>query len=168
MDSYWIFPLWFSCSNLHAFHFPNSSLCWYNWQLLIVHRLLTGCIWADSIHPSLLDKTSNSLLCNNLNYRNRMAQYAGKASVALNTHLFFRSRNKTEEVEGYVLFVRKNALQILIPKYGLEVHFTYKTKALRQNSHMTKTTKLKLVLTLRLFDCTSIPPTFNTKNSCSN
>jgi len=47
-----------------------------------------------------------------------MAQYAGRASVALNTHLFFR--NRTEEVEGYVLFVRKNALQILIPKYGLE------------------------------------------------
>lgn len=85
---------------------------------IIVHRLLAGCIGADSIHPSLLDKTSNTLLCNNLNYRNRMAQYAGRASVALNTHLFFR--NKTEEVEGYVLFVRKNALQVLVPKYGLE------------------------------------------------
>lgn len=85
---------------------------------IIVHRLLAGCIGADSIHPSLLDKNSNSLLCNNLNFRNRMAQYAGRASVALNTHLFFR--NKTEEVEGYVLFVRKNALQILVPKYGLE------------------------------------------------
>lgn len=47
-----------------------------------------------------------------------MAQYAGRASVALNTHLFFR--DKTEEVEAYVLFVRKNALQVLVPKYGLE------------------------------------------------
>jgi exosome complex exonuclease DIS3/RRP44 len=25
-----------------------------------------------------------------------------------------------QDEEGYVLFVRKNALQILIPKYGLE------------------------------------------------
>lgn len=32
--------------------------------------------------------------------------------------LFFR--NKIQDEEGYVLFVRKNALQILIPKYGLE------------------------------------------------
>lgn len=32
--------------------------------------------------------------------------------------LFFR--NKVEEEEGYILFVRKNALQILIPKFGLE------------------------------------------------
>ena len=85
---------------------------------IIVHRLLASCIGADSTYQDLLDKTKNSLLCNNLNYRNRMAQYAGRASVALNTHLFFR--NRTEEVEGYVLFVRKNALQILIPKYGLE------------------------------------------------
>ncbi|KAL7049701.1 hypothetical protein ACKWTF_003825 [Chironomus riparius] len=85
---------------------------------IIVHRLLASCIGADSNYQDLLDKTKNSLLCNNLNYRNRMAQYAGRASVALNTHLFFR--NRTEEVEGYVLFVRKNALQILIPKYGLE------------------------------------------------
>lgn len=85
---------------------------------IIVHRLLAACIGADSPYAELLDKTKNSLLCNNLNYRNRMAQYAGRASVALNTHLFFR--NRSEEVEGYVLFVRKNALQILVLKYGLE------------------------------------------------
>lgn len=85
---------------------------------IIVHRLLAACIGADSPYNELLDKTKNSLLCNNLNYRNRMAQYAGRASVALNTHLFFK--NRTEEVEGYVLFVRKNALLILVPKYGLE------------------------------------------------
>lgn len=47
-----------------------------------------------------------------------MAQYAGRASVLLNTHLFFK--NKVEQLEGYVLQVRKNALQVLIPKYGLE------------------------------------------------
>lgn len=32
--------------------------------------------------------------------------------------LFFRE--KVEDESGYILFVRKNALQILIPKYGLE------------------------------------------------
>lgn len=47
-----------------------------------------------------------------------MAQYAGRASVNLNTHLFFRGL--TQQEEGYILFVRKNALQILIPKFGLE------------------------------------------------
>lgn len=32
--------------------------------------------------------------------------------------MFFREKVKDEE--GYILFVRKNALQVLIPKYGLE------------------------------------------------
>lgn len=85
---------------------------------VIVHRLLAACIAADSTYPELLDKRSSSLLCNNLNYRNRMAQQAERASVALNTHLFFRG--KCQEEDGYVLFVRKNALTILIPKFGME------------------------------------------------
>ncbi|XP_011864697.1 PREDICTED: exosome complex exonuclease RRP44 [Vollenhovia emeryi] len=85
---------------------------------IIVHRLLAVCIGADATYPELLDKKKNHLLCHNLNYRNRMAQYAGRASVALHTHIFFRDRIQDEE--GYILFVRKNALQVLIPKYGLE------------------------------------------------
>lgn len=32
--------------------------------------------------------------------------------------MFFRG--KVQDEEGYVLYVRKNALQVLIPKYGLE------------------------------------------------
>ncbi|KAL3284855.1 hypothetical protein HHI36_018994 [Cryptolaemus montrouzieri] len=85
---------------------------------IIVHRLLAVSCGSDSTYPDLLDKQKSSQLCQNLNYRNRMAQYAGRASVAFNTHLFFRG--KLQDEEGYVLFVRKNALQILLPKYGLE------------------------------------------------
>ncbi|XP_076762263.1 exosome complex exonuclease RRP44-like protein Dis3 [Xylocopa sonorina] len=85
---------------------------------VMVHRLLAVCIGVDATYPDLLDKKKNHELCHNMNYRNRMAQYAARASVALNTHLFFRQ--KIQDEEGYILFVRKNALQILIPKYGLE------------------------------------------------
>ncbi|KAI8129308.1 hypothetical protein FF38_13008 [Lucilia cuprina] len=85
---------------------------------IIVHRLLAASIGADSTYAELLDKKSNEELCQNLNYRNKMAQYAGRASVGLNTHLFFRG--KVQHEEGYILFVRKNALQVLIPKFGLE------------------------------------------------
>ncbi|CAK9828415.1 Exosome complex exonuclease RRP44 [Anthophora retusa] len=85
---------------------------------VMVHRLLAVCIGADATYPELLDKKKCHALCHNLNHRHRMAQYAGRASVALNTHLFFRE--KIQDEEGYILFVRKNALQVLIPKYGLE------------------------------------------------
>lgn len=46
-----------------------------------MHRLLAACIGADSTYSDLLDKRKSAHLCNNLNYRNRMAQYAGRASV---------------------------------------------------------------------------------------
>lgn len=93
---------------------------------IIVHRLLAVSCAADSTYPDLLDKQKSSQLCQNLNYRNRMAQYAGRASVAFNTHLFFKG--KIQDDEGYVLFVRKNALQILLPKYGLECPLYLSTK----------------------------------------
>lgn len=35
------------------------------------------------------------------------------------SQLFFQNKAVTEE-EAFILFVRKNALQVLIPKYGLE------------------------------------------------
>ncbi|KAJ8979654.1 hypothetical protein NQ317_006365 [Molorchus minor] len=85
---------------------------------IIVHRLLAVSCGSDSTYPDLLDKEKTNNLCQNLNYRNRMAQYAGRASVAFNTHLFFKG--KIQDEDGYILYVRKNALQILIPKYGLE------------------------------------------------
>ncbi|XP_030756303.1 exosome complex exonuclease RRP44 [Sitophilus oryzae] len=85
---------------------------------VIVHRLLAVSCGSDCTYPDLLDKQKTTDLCQNLNYRNRMAQYAGRASVAFNTHLFFKG--KLNDEEGYILYVRKNALQILIPKYGLE------------------------------------------------
>ena len=47
-----------------------------------------------------------------------MAQYASRASVNLHTHIFFRGKITVEE--GYILFIRQNAIQVLIPKYGLE------------------------------------------------
>ncbi len=50
----------------------------------------TSCPPQDTVYPSLLDKAEVQRCANNLNYRHKMAQYAGRASVNLNTHLFFR------------------------------------------------------------------------------
>merc|ERR1712112_483515 len=85
---------------------------------VIVHRLLAVSIDADSTYANLVDKKHTEKVANNINYRHRMAQYAGRASVNLHTHIFFKDR--VEDEEGYVLFVRQNALRVLIPKYGLE------------------------------------------------
>ncbi|XP_063824089.1 exosome complex exonuclease RRP44 [Ostrinia nubilalis] len=85
---------------------------------VIVHRLLAACIGEDMTHASLLDTKHADSICDNLNYRHRQAQYAGRASVALNTHILFKNRVEIEA--AVVLSVKRNALQVLIPKYGLE------------------------------------------------
>nr|XP_057914484.1 exosome complex exonuclease RRP44 [Doryrhamphus excisus] len=97
---------------------------------IIVHRLLAVAIGADSTYPDLTDKHKQSALCNNLNYRHKMSQYAQRASVAFHTQLFFKTRGILSE-EGFVLFVRKNAIIVLIPKFGLEgtVFFDGKDKS---------------------------------------
>uniref|UniRef100_A0A8C1DD91 Protein DIS3 homolog n=1 Tax=Cyprinus carpio carpio TaxID=630221 RepID=A0A8C1DD91_CYPCA len=96
---------------------------------IIVHRLLAVAINADSTYPDLMDKHKQTALCNNLNYRHKMAQYAQRASVAFHTQLFFKNKGIINE-EGFILFVRKNAIIILIPKFGLEgaVFFDHKDR----------------------------------------
>ncbi|KAM3837256.1 exosome complex exonuclease RRP44 isoform 3-T3 [Vipera latastei] len=97
---------------------------------IIVHRLLAVAIGVDSTYPDLTDKHKLADLCKNLNYRHKMAQYAQRASIAFHTQLFFKNKGEVSE-EAYILFVRKNALVVLIPKYGLEgtVFFEEKAKA---------------------------------------
>uniref|UniRef100_A0A4W4EGZ9 Exosome complex exonuclease RRP44 n=1 Tax=Electrophorus electricus TaxID=8005 RepID=A0A4W4EGZ9_ELEEL len=94
---------------------------------IIVHRLLAVAINADGTYPDLMDKHKQSTLCNNLNYRHKMAQYAQRASVAFHTQLFFKNKGILNE-EGFILFVRKNAIIILIAKFGLEGTVFFKNK----------------------------------------
>ncbi|XP_038674233.1 exosome complex exonuclease RRP44 [Scyliorhinus canicula] len=86
---------------------------------VIVHRLLAVAISADTTYPDIMDKHKQQALCNNLNYRHKMAQYSQRASVAFHTQLFFKNKGFVDEV-GYILFVKKNAIVVLIPKFGLE------------------------------------------------
>ena len=85
---------------------------------IVVHRLLAVSIGADATYAELVDKKQTQKIAENINYRHRMAQYASRASVNLYTHIYFKDKKREET--GYVLFIRQNALQILIPKYGLE------------------------------------------------
>ncbi|XP_075419097.1 exosome complex exonuclease RRP44 [Tenrec ecaudatus] len=97
---------------------------------IIVHRLLAVAIGADATYPELTDKHKLADICKNLNFRHKMAQYAQRASVAFHTQLFFKSKGIVSE-DAYILFVRKNAIVVLIPKYGLEgtVFFEAKDKS---------------------------------------
>lgn len=77
-----------------------------------MHRLLAVAVGADITYTELLNRKIVQQVCNNLNYRHKMSQYAQRSSVALHTHLFFRHRVQDED--AYVLFVRQNALQVVV------------------------------------------------------
>ncbi|KAI2668439.1 Exosome complex exonuclease RRP44 [Labeo rohita] len=133
---------------------------------IIVHRLLAVAINADSTYPDLMDKHKQSALCNNLNYRHKMAQYAQRASVAFHTQLFFKNKGILNE-EGFILFVRKNAIIILIPKFGLEgtVFFENKDKPSPHLSFDSEGPTLKVEEhTFRMFDKVKVTVSLDASN----
>ena len=87
---------------------------------VLVHRLLAACLDTSNVleSSSLFDRVKMTEVCENLNYRHRMAQQAGRSSVELFTNLFFRGKEVIED--GYVTRVLKNGAGVLVPKYGIE------------------------------------------------
>eukprot|EP00127_Corallochytrium_limacisporum_P001283 Clim_evm8s49 gene=Clim_evmTU8s49 len=91
---------------------------------VLVHRLLAAAIGYEPIDPGLLESRKVQKRCEVINRRQRAAQQASRASVALYTQMFFRSKGAQEE-HAYVLQVRKNGIGVMIPKYGLEGIIVY-------------------------------------------
>ncbi|XP_020848099.1 exosome complex exonuclease RRP44 [Phascolarctos cinereus] len=133
---------------------------------IIVHRLLAVAIGADSTYPDLTNKHKLADLCKNLNFRHKMAQYAQRASVAFHTQLFFKNKGIVNE-EAYVLFVRKNAIVVLIPKYGLEgtVFFEEKDKPKPRLAYNEEMPSLKVEDTeFHVFDKVKVKVTLDSSN----
>lgn len=89
---------------------------------LLVHRLLASAIGSESLNDNLKNRNNIQTLCDQINYRHRMAQLASRASARLHTVLYIKSKRELVE-EAHVFFVRQNAIQILIPRIAFE--FTY-------------------------------------------
>lgn len=133
---------------------------------IIVHRLLAVAIGADCTYPELTDKHKLSDICKNLNFRHKMAQYAQRASVAFHTQLFFKSKGIVSE-EAYILFVRKNAIVVLIPKYGLEgtVFFEEKDKPKPRLAYDDEIPSLRIEGTVfHVFDKVKVKITLDSSN----
>ncbi|XP_062904510.1 exosome complex exonuclease RRP44 [Mobula hypostoma] len=133
---------------------------------IIVHRLLAVAIKADSTYPDIMDKHKQQALCNNLNYRHKMAQYSQRASVAFHTQLFFKNKGIVDEV-GYILFVKKNAIVVLIPKFGLEgtVFFEEKGKQTPKIYYNEEIPSLTVEETLfKMFDKVTVTITVDASN----
>ncbi|EFJ15219.1 hypothetical protein SELMODRAFT_180518 [Selaginella moellendorffii] len=85
---------------------------------VIVHRLLAAALDLEKLSPSLRDKSEVTKIADNLNYRHRNAQMAGRASVELHTLIFFR--NRPTDADARIVQIRSNGLIVFVPKYGIE------------------------------------------------
>ncbi|OXA50994.1 Exosome complex exonuclease RRP44 [Folsomia candida] len=77
---------------------------------LMVHRLLAIAIEVDRPNPRILDSQRMHGIAENINLRHRMAQYASRASYNIHKSKTLKGKNE-EEHTGFVLFVKRNALQ---------------------------------------------------------
>ncbi|XP_031495106.1 exosome complex exonuclease RRP44 homolog A [Nymphaea colorata] len=85
---------------------------------VIVHRLLAAALGIAKLPPVFQDKLQLTSIADNLNYRHRNAQMAGRASVELHTLIYFRKR--PADTEARVIKIRANGFIVFVPKYGIE------------------------------------------------
>ncbi|XP_063864505.1 exosome complex exonuclease RRP44-like [Scylla paramamosain] len=105
---------------------------------IIVHRLLAVIIEADRTYPDLLNPKKLADLSQHINYRHKMAQYAGRGSAVITA--IASLRGKTSEFDAYVLMLHKNAIQVLVPTIGQQLTL-YLDKREKKKEEKTKPTK---------------------------
>ncbi|OVA00648.1 Ribonuclease II/R [Macleaya cordata] len=85
---------------------------------VIVHRLLAAALGIYKLPPIFQDRPQLTSIADNLNYRHRNAQMAGRASVELHTLIYFRKR--PTDTEARIVKIRSNGFIVFVPKYGIE------------------------------------------------
>ncbi|CAK8561942.1 unnamed protein product [Lathyrus sativus] len=85
---------------------------------VIVHRLLAASIGISKLPSVFQDRLQLTSTADNLNYRHRNAQMAGRASVELHTLIYFRKR--PTDTEARIVKIRSNGFFVFVPKYGIE------------------------------------------------
>uniref|UniRef100_A0A6G1SHB6 Ribosomal RNA-processing protein 40 n=1 Tax=Aceria tosichella TaxID=561515 RepID=A0A6G1SHB6_9ACAR len=90
---------------------------------LLVHRLLACAIGSETLDKNMQNKENIQMLCDQINYRHRMAQLASRASTRHHTILYMKSKQELVE-DAYVFSIRQNDIQILIPRLAFQHTYT--------------------------------------------
>ncbi|KAK3221781.1 hypothetical protein Dsin_008806 [Dipteronia sinensis] len=85
---------------------------------VFVHRLLAASLGIFQLPTIFQDRPQLTSVADNLNYRHRNAQMAGRASVELHTLIYFRKR--PTDTEARIVKIRSNGFIVFVPKFGIE------------------------------------------------
>jgi exosome complex exonuclease DIS3/RRP44 len=85
---------------------------------VVVHRVLMAVLGLAPLPDGLRDRDFMHQVVENLNVRHKNAQLAGRASVDLHTLIFFREKEVVADAR--VTRVKRNAVIVFVPKFGLE------------------------------------------------
>jgi exosome complex exonuclease DIS3/RRP44 len=81
---------------------------------VIVHRLLAAALGLSNLPSQFRDRSTLTSISDNLNYRHRNAQMAGRASVELHTLIFFK--NRPTDAEARIVKIQSNGFIVFVPK----------------------------------------------------
>ncbi|KAI4327860.1 hypothetical protein L6164_020272 [Bauhinia variegata] len=96
-----------------------------------VHRLLAASLGISKLPSVFQDRPQLTSIADNLNYRHRNAQMAGRASVELHTLIYFR--NRPTDTEARIVKIRSNGFIVFVPKYGIEGPVYLTTRAEKES-----------------------------------
>jgi len=97
---------------------------------IIVHRLLAACIGVNPLPAVNADRSRQQDLCSHMNRRHKAAQHAQRASVKLNTLIYFKNKPSIET--AYVFSINQEKMTVLVPRFGIEgtIELSYIANAL--------------------------------------
>lgn len=85
---------------------------------VIAHRQLSSAIGFEPLHASLNNQARLEKICSNINYRHRMAQMAGRASVEYYVGQALKGKDAHED--AFIMKVFQNGFVVFVAKFGIE------------------------------------------------
>lgn len=103
---------------------------------VLVHRLLAASIGLESLPETLCVKSKLNRVCDQMNFRNRNARNASRASSEFFSYLFFKGRTIVET--AIVSGIQNNGFTLIVSKYGFEGFLEFEDRDLFMNEDIRK------------------------------
>ena len=112
---------------------------------ILVHRLLAAALDVASLPELMTDRREMAKICQRMNIRHRMAQFAGMTSTSLHTYLYFKHQPGVSIEQAVVTDFVPSGIAVFIPRYGLEGEIECSPEYTRLNKVSVRTAQGQVV-----------------------